>query len=192
MIAYLEDPAVFNRPHRVPSQGFDSEAYNPDGGYWLGGVWAPTNYMVLRALTHRGYDDLAYAIARNHVQNVAQVFQETGTLWENYAPEKAAPGQPARPDFVGWTGISAVSVPIEYVVGLRALIEREGLLWDIRLTERHGVRHPLYPPMSISFGVARRSVRSALLADYHRRTPLAVRWGIDQTFDLRRAHVPQF
>lgn len=49
----------------------------------------------------------------------AQMFRETGTLWENYAPEYAGRGHPAKPDFVGWTGVSAITIPIEYVVGLR-------------------------------------------------------------------------
>ena len=49
----------------------------------------------------------ARTIALNHVDNVLQVFQKTGTVWENYAPESAAPGEPAKPDFVGWTGLLA-------------------------------------------------------------------------------------
>ncbi len=143
MIAHLDDPAQFKRPHRVPTQAADSADYTEDGGYWLGGVWAPTNYMVLRGLTVRGANDLAYEIARNHVENVAKVFQDTGTLWENYAPEKPTPGQPARPHFVGWTGISAINIPLEYLIGLRPQVEDGSLLWDIRLTERHGVlRYP--------------------------------------------------
>lgn len=149
MIAHLDDPAQFKRPHRVPSQPADSADYQDDGGYWLGGVWAPTNYMVLRGLTSRGQDDLAYEIARNHVENVAQVFMNTGTLWENYAPENAAPGSPAKPNFVGWTGISAINIPIEYLLGLRPQVEDGSLLWDIRLTERHGMRRYPFGPTNL-------------------------------------------
>ena len=36
--------------------------------------------------------------------------QSTGTVWENYSPDAATPGEPAKPDLVGWTGI----VPIVY------------------------------------------------------------------------------
>lgn len=142
LFEHLENPAIFNRPHRVPTQAADSESYNPHGGYWLGAVWSPTNYMVLRGLAQNGADALAHAIAGNHVEQVAQVFAETGTLWENYAPEFAVRGNPAGRDFVGWTGLSAISIPIEYLIGLRPA--HEGLLWDIRLTGRHGVlRYPL-------------------------------------------------
>jgi hypothetical protein len=138
MIDHLKNPNLFNRPHRVPSQSYDSPEYSLYGGYWLGGVWSPTNYMVLRGLSYRGEHELAHEIALNHVQNVADVFMSTGTLWENYAPEVKEPGRPAAKDFVGWTGTSAISIPIEYVIGIRPQ-GAQTLVWDIRLKERHGV-----------------------------------------------------
>lgn len=143
LIAHLDDPALFNRPHRVPTQAADSPGYQPDGAYWRGGVWAPTNYMLLRGLSRHGQHDLAYAIARNHLDNVTQVFEETGTVWENYAPEYAGHGRPAKPDFVGWTGLSAITIPIEYVIGLQPDVAANTLTWHIRLTGRHGVQR--YP-----------------------------------------------
>lgn len=139
-IAHLENPAEFNRPHRVPSLSADHPEYDLRAGdYWRGGVWAPTNYMVLRGLTCAGADTLAHAIGLNHLQNVVSVFEETGTVWENYAPESSAHGDPAKPDFVGWTGLSPVAILLEYVLGLRPDASRNELVWDIRLTEAHGM-----------------------------------------------------
>ncbi len=156
---HLEDPRTFNRPHRVPTLAADHAVYDPAGGYWRGGVWPPTNYMILRGLTQAGgqgrpdtgdaspvagcFDDLAAAIARNHLDNVVAVFRDTGTVWENYAPEAAAPGKPAKPNFVGWSGLGPIAVLFEYVFGLRPAADRNRLLWDIRLTEEHGVSN--YP-----------------------------------------------
>jgi hypothetical protein len=143
-IGHLVDPASFNRPHRIPTQAADSAIYNAHGGYWQGAVWSPTNYMVLCGLTERGRDALAHEIAVNHIEQVAQVFKDTGTLWENYAPEAAHPGKPASRDFVGWTGVSAITIPIEYGIGLRTGYDGADLQWDIRLAGRHGVlRYPL-------------------------------------------------
>lgn len=143
LIAHLDDPAIFNRLHRIPAQAADSDGYEGDGPYWRGGVWPPANYMVLQGLERAGADDLAHAIARNHVEAVAHVFEQTDTLWEDYAPDHLTPGWPAAPNFVGWTGLSAINIPIEYVIGLRRA-GSDRLLWDIRLTERHGVlRYPL-------------------------------------------------
>jgi hypothetical protein len=142
-VSHLEDAAEFDRPHRVPSIPADHPEYRADGGYWLGGVWPPTTYMILRGLDRMGRQDLAHAIARNHLQNIVTVFKETGTVWENYAPEKAAPGEPARPDFVGWGGLGPVAGLFEYVFGIRADVPDSRLVWDVRLLEGHGVRR--YP-----------------------------------------------
>ena len=95
-VAHLENPQEFHRPHRVPSLSADHPDYDREGGYWLGSVWPPTNYMVLRGLTQSGCDRLAYEIACNHLRNVVAAFEKTGTVFENYAPEAAAAGNIAR------------------------------------------------------------------------------------------------
>jgi hypothetical protein len=142
-IGHLEDPERFKRPHRGPSLSADHPEYREDGGYWLGGVWSPTNYMILRGLDRAGYHDLAHEISREDLDHVVRVFEETGTLWENYAPEQAAPGNPAKDDFVGWSGLAPVAGLFEYVFGLRADAPSERVLWDVRLLEGHGaLRYP--------------------------------------------------
>lgn len=142
-VAHLANPAEFNRPHPIPSLSADHPDYSVAGSYWRGGVWAPTNYMVLKGLRRNGYHDLAYDIALRHVEMVTQVFRETGTLWENYAPEGAKPGDPAKPDFVGWTGLSAIAIPIEHVFGIESRPEENKIIWRVRETTRHGVlRYP--------------------------------------------------
>ena len=143
-IGHLDDPAEFNRPHRIPSLAHSHPGYQPTGGYWMGGVWAPTNYMVLKGLRANGYGSLAHLIAKNHLANVVQVFEDTGTLWENYAPEAAKPGDPAKEDFVGWTGLPAISVLLEEVFGLQPDAPNHVLKWDVRLLDEHGVtQYPL-------------------------------------------------
>ena len=135
----LDDPEKFNRPHRVPSIPADDPAYCPHGNYWCGSVWPVAEYMVLRGLTQTGCDELAHAIGLNHVENVTRVFEKTQTLWENYAPETATQGNPALPDFVGFSGIGPIAVLLEYVMGLRPDAPQHRLLWDVRLLDEHGV-----------------------------------------------------
>lgn len=141
-IAHLENKEEFNRPHRVPSLAANVEGYDPGGGYWLGSIWPPTQYIVLRGLTSCGRDRLAHDIGMNHVQQVAEVFGKTGTLWENYAPESANPGNNSRPDFVGWGGLGPIAVMFEYCFGLRPQGQHR-LVWDVRLLDAHGVSN--YP-----------------------------------------------
>jgi glycogen debranching enzyme len=142
-IAHLDDPAEFNRVHRVPSLAASHPQYDHDGGYWCGAVWAPTNYMVLKGLRANNFGALAHIIARNHLDNVVQVFEDTGTVWENYAPEAPAPGDPAKPDFVGWTGLPAIATMLEDVFGLQPEVPSHTLMWDVRLLDEHGVEN--YP-----------------------------------------------
>jgi glycogen debranching enzyme len=139
MIALLRDGKHFNRPHRVPTLSAAHPDYDAAGGYWLGGVWPPTTAMILAALRGLGEDALAHEIGLNHLDNVVQVFTDTGTVWENYAPESAAPGKPAKPDFTGWSGIGPVAVLIEEVFGLRLDVPARRLVWDLRLTDEHGI-----------------------------------------------------
>ncbi len=166
-VAHLENPGEFNRVHRVPALSADDPGYSPDGGYWCGGVWAPTNYMVIKGLEAVGCRDLAHQIATNHLENVVRVFEsdefrwhgaeqfraffhldqldfdDRHTLWENYAPEAAAPGGHAKPGYVGWTGIPPIAGLLEGVFGLSPDAPANRLTWNVRLMEEHGVRR--YP-----------------------------------------------
>jgi hypothetical protein len=79
---------------------------------------------------------------------VVSVFNDTGTVFENYAPcpnEQGKPheGDPAREDFVGWTGLAPISVLFEFVFGIKPDAEQNVIRWHINLTERHGVKR--YP-----------------------------------------------
>jgi len=179
-LAHLEDPRAFKRPHRIPSLAADHPDYVPSGGYWRGSVWAPTTYMVLRGLAEVGRDALAHEIGRNHLEEVVAVFQKTGTLYENYAPESAAPGTPAKPDFVGWTGLPPIAVLLEYVFGLRPDAPARRLRWDLRLTEAHGVRrYPLGPNVSIDLHCPARRASSdppRIEAQASAPVELEIRW----------------
>ena len=75
----------------------------------------------------------------NHVTNVVEVFKETGTLWENYRPEGIGHGNPAKPNFVGWTGLTPITMLIEYVFGIRIDVPNKKIKWNVRLNEEHGV-----------------------------------------------------
>lgn len=143
-IAHLDNEQEFKRPNRVPTMPADSPFYVEKGGYWRGAIWAPTNYMVLRGLEANGYDALAYDIASASLRHVTEVFNQTGTLWENYAPEFPAPGvrDPdwvCAKDFVGWSGLFPISILYEYVMGIKGDPVHGKLRWDVRLTEAHGI-----------------------------------------------------
>jgi hypothetical protein len=166
-IEHLENQDEFNRTHRIPALSADDPCFSGTGDYWSGGVWAPTNYMVLKGLDATGYKDLAHQIALNHNDRVVRVFESDDTpwrgveqfrqffqltdlryddhhtLWENYAPDCIAPGSHSKPGYVGWTGIPPIALLFEDIFGLAPDAPADRLTWHVRLLEEHGMRR--YP-----------------------------------------------
>lgn len=141
LCAHLEDKNEFNRVNRVPALSADSPDFNPEGGYWNGGVWPPVVYTVLAGLTENGKHSLAHETAVCSYKNMMRVYRETGTFWENYAPDKTAPGKPARKDFVGWTGIIPITILIEYIFGIQSSADKNEIVWHVNELDRHGVKN---------------------------------------------------
>lgn len=142
-VEHLDNENEFKRPFRIPSLSADHPDYYDRGDYWRGSVWAPTNYMVLKALDKYGYNDLAYDIASNYLDNVVSVFNRDGTIYENYAPEHIERGSHSQPEFVGWTGLAPINIMFEYVFGIRPNAQDKKIVWHINRLERHGVKN--YP-----------------------------------------------
>ena len=114
-LAHLRDPDEFYRRTPLPALSAADPDYVGWGDYWLGGVWAPTVYMVLKGLSANGKDELAKDLAQKVYASVAEVFEATDTFWENYAPDLVAYGMPAKKDFCGWTALIPIAVYKEYL-----------------------------------------------------------------------------
>ena len=147
LAAHLTDPKTFGSLVPVPSLSLDDPNYDPQGTYWRGAVWAPTNYMVLRGLAENGHGDLAHQLAVRYLDALAKTYAEVEppTLWECNAPEAFKPGlQPyiggfVRRDFVGWSGLGPTAIFIENVLGFDVDAPQRTVTWHIRLMEEHGV-----------------------------------------------------
>lgn len=162
LVEHLENEAEFNRMHRLPSLSADHPKYHPQGRYWQGGVWPGTSYMLIDGLWLKGYRELSRKLADNHYANVLQVWKDTGTFWEYYAPESVSPGFMARKDFVGWTGLPPIAVFIENILGIKSDFSQGKVVWDLRQTEAHGIeRYPFGPKSLISLKAAKRKNSSS-------------------------------
>lgn len=143
LVEHLQNPTTFGRLHPVPTCAADEPGYFSNGGYWRGAVWAPTNTMVIRGLENYGYKALAREIALKHLSIMSKVYEETGTIWENYAPDSARPGRNTdgslvNRDFVGWSGIGPILYFLEYGIGLKPDAARNELTWRISSNLRSG------------------------------------------------------
>ncbi len=139
LVAHLRDEDEFWRPVVFPTLAADEPEYDGRGGYWRGGVWAPTNVMVIKGLERYGYEELAAKATERYLAAMYAVFEDTGTVYENYAPESFEPGAPSKADFVGWSGCGPIQLLIENVMGLRPDGASGELTWHLRRLDRHGV-----------------------------------------------------
>lgn len=141
LVQNLTDSNTFWRKIVFPTLAADEPEFNPLGGYWLGGVWAPTNYVIIKGLEKYGYSELARKASLNYIDAIYRVYSCTGTFWENYMPDYYAPGQRSKPDFVGWTGIGPIALLIENVLGFNLNAVDQTLTWHITRTDRHGIEN---------------------------------------------------
>lgn len=126
MISHMFDPGEFYTEIPFPSLSVDDPNYDPNGGYWLGGVWAPTNFAAIRGLQEAGHSSLAREAAIKYLDGMCAVAKNPAygnTLWECYSPSACRPataeaGEIVRADFVGWSGLAPVTMLIENILGL--------------------------------------------------------------------------
>ena len=161
LVQHLNNENEFNRPHRVPTLAADHPDYNPKGDYWRGSVWAPTNHMITKGLAANGRHELARTIVLNHLENMSEVFQNTETVWENYAPESAAPGEPAAPNFVGWSADGPIAQLIEHYIGIRPDVPNNRIDWMLLTDEKVGLRDLDFGGVTVHLAAEKRSSTQA-------------------------------
>jgi hypothetical protein len=153
--------------------------------------------MVLSGLTECGFHDVAADIGLNYFHNVLKVFNTTGTVWENLAPEYPMPGNPSKPNFVGWAGI-VIAVLFEYVFGIKTLVEPRLLLIDVRLLEKYGIANYPFGKTTIDITVESRksiSEEPKITVTSEEDVTVVYRWGksmsADGGVDVDRSGVPK-
>ncbi|OGU34149.1 MAG: hypothetical protein A2068_02540 [Ignavibacteria bacterium GWB2_35_6b] len=161
---HLTNPAEFWRPHLVPTLSGDDPRFDDRGHYWLGSVWAPTNFMVVKGLEEYGDYNLAYQIAENHIKNISEVYynfkpeenniafeeryaDDYKTIWECYSSEYKIPATRwdntfySRQDFVGWSGLGPIAMLIENIIGINIDVPNNEIIWRINRADKHGIKN---------------------------------------------------
>lgn len=140
LIAHLTNPATFGARHPVPSLSRDDPNFNPAGGYWLGSVWPPTNYMIAKGLRAIGERALARDIVSRHLTCMTELLgtADYDSIWECYSPDFAAPAtcsggtdKKVRADFVGWSGLGPFVMLAEDILGLDICALEKRITWNL-------------------------------------------------------------
>ena len=74
----------------------------------------------------------------NHLEVLNKVFQDTGTIWENYPPDYLTSGNSDHPDMVGWSGLAPILYYVQYGVGLSTVEGEDYLEWSLNEKYLHG------------------------------------------------------
>jgi glycogen debranching enzyme len=193
LMQHLKNPNEFWREIPFPSLSADHPAYKPDGDYWLGSVWAPTNIMVIKGLER--YKDVYYtaefcnAAAEKYIDAMSKVYKRTGTIWENYAPDATMRGILSKPDFVGWSGCGPITLLLENVIGIIPDAGNNIVRWTITRRDRHGINNLHFGNTVASFLCnARESIAKGAELEITAERPFTLivsrEFGKEQTFQI--------
>ncbi|WP_217594468.1 trehalase family glycosidase [Cohnella sp. GbtcB17] len=185
---HLTDPAAFWRPHPIPSVAADSPHYVPEGDYWRGSVWAPTNYAAIRGFQRAGMTALARQTALKHLNAVLATYRDTGSFWENYGSERFAKGSAAAPEYA-WTALGPIALLLETVVGLEPDSTAGELRWSPPPRKAVGAKR--YPLGSATIDVTLIDEEDGWHVHVRTDKPFRLRLelpGSDTAYDCRPGH----
>jgi glycogen debranching enzyme len=213
MVRHLYDPLRFQKDLPVPSTAtcdkrlvdLSPNQKKPDqlglrefglhtGIYWSGGVWAPTNWIVIRALERNGYHAAARDIVERYLANMQHVYRKgnprtfmSKTGFPKVFPERHDGPRVPSPngegfavwrsaEFTGWTGLLPVSGLIEQLIGMQTNAPANEIVWRPQSLDRHGMA-------KLRFGPATATLIMAQRADYSK--PAVIDITTDKPFGLR-------
>lgn len=174
LVDNLLDSKQFLTKVPFPSLSVEHELYHPEGKYWRGGVWAPTNYMIIKGMHEAGFHARGALATEAYLDAMKTVYQKTGTVWENYAPEYIKQGNEAKGAFVGWSALGPISLLIESSIGIDIDVPVNTINWHIQRTDRHGVENLRWKESTVSLTCETKNGKATVYVDSETSFNLAV------------------
>ena len=109
LLQHLTDPDRFWRAFGVPSLAADDPSYDPHASSccrWNGPVWVQWQFLILRALTGSGEDELARELADRVRVSVVTKLADHHQFRELYDPDDVTAPNDSMPNYV-WTAMVA-------------------------------------------------------------------------------------
>ena len=135
----------------------DDPNYDSNGGYWLGGVWAPTNLCAIKGLSKNGYKEFAREASIKYLEGMCKVSDDSafGSIWEAYAPDFYRPATTeyntlSRAEFVGWSGIAPITLLIENIIGLEFNAQENLVTFNLNERGKCGIENMIFNSNNIS------------------------------------------
>lgn len=158
MIQHAFHPDEFYTKVPFATLSADDPNFDVNGGYWLGGVWAPTNFALIRGLTENGRPDLAREAAIRYLDTICAVARDPAygnTIWECYSPSAYRPataecGEIVRADFVGWSGLAPVTMLVENIIGLHFNARNNSVTFNMFPSQVCGLRNMVFNGGTVS------------------------------------------
>lgn len=157
VVKHMFDPNEFYTHIPFATLAKDDPNYDPTGGYWLGGVWPPTNYAAIKGLNKTGYRKLAREASVKFLNAMCNVYRkpEFKSIWECYSPEEDLPatrenGTYVRRDFVGWGGIAPITLLIEDIIGLEFNSQENCITFHLNSQEKCGIENMIFNSNNVS------------------------------------------
>lgn len=151
VIEHLTNPDEFYTYIPFATLSKDDLNYDRTGGYWLGSAWAPTNFVAVKGMELKNRKGLAREAAIKILNGMCEVDKNPayGGIWECYAPEEARPatneiGEIVRANFVGWSGITPITMLIENIIGLKFNAQENKVYFNIFPEKTCGLKNMLF------------------------------------------------
>lgn len=135
----------------------DDPNYDGAGGYWLGGVWAPTNLCGIKGLAKNGYREFAREASIKYLDAMCKVYKDNafGSIWECYAPDYIRPATTeyntySRAEFVGWSGIAPITLLIENIIGFDFNADENLVTFNLNDRGKCGIENMIFNSNKIS------------------------------------------
>ncbi|HUY00786.1 MAG TPA: trehalase family glycosidase [Candidatus Deferrimicrobium sp.] len=130
LIEHLKNPEEYNTLIPLPTVALNDETFEKDT--WRGPMWVNTAYLIIKGLERYGQFQLSSEFAFRIIRAVFKTWENEGSFYEFYDPERfdlveltrkkgnlwkqiTLGGKPVK-NFIGWTGL-VNSLFIESVIG---------------------------------------------------------------------------
>lgn len=157
VVAHMMDENEFYTKIPFATLSKDDPNYDSAGGYWLGGVWAPTNLAGIKGLMKNGYHEYAREASIKYLDGMCKVAADPafGSIWESYAPDAYRPATTeyntlSRAEFVGWSGIAPITLLIESIIGLEFNADENLVTFNLNERGKCGIENMIFNSNKIS------------------------------------------